>query len=738
MDKATIKAIQSAAYTKTAWARKQGYSLEAVHTYTAPDGAFLYARLRLKNPVTSEKKIFPLHRNTSGKWELKEPKFEGAKPLYNLRQLCDQARLSERVILVEGELKVDMLSLVGILATTSGGAQSVEAADCKPLAGRKVLAWADNDNTGFEYVQHAADKLRALGSEVTFVDVAALNLPPKGDVVDWLKAFHQQHGREATAADIWALPVIERAPGKGEVAGGDLSTSIASGDATPLSGSIAQAGAPPAQSDEEKVQWLASLTQLEYGRVRKDQAKALGVPVGTLDGIVKTVRSDGSEAGRLPFDEVEPHPHPIIPAQLLDEVVGMVQRFIVLEPEQAYAVALWIALTWFIDEIEIAPLAIINAPEKSCGKTQLLTVMERMTYRPLPASNASPSALFRAVELWKPTILIDEADTFFRDNFELHGMVNAGYLRIGFVLRSEAVGDSFVPRMYSVFSAKAIAGVALEKHLSDALMSRGIIINLRRKLSHELVSRLRHAGRGIFTGIAEKLARFADDYAEQVRDARPSLPDALSDRDQDNWEPLLAIASCAGAEWLARATAAALKLSGGDKTPSIGNELLADIQHVFESLGVDKIRTAELIEALCKDEEGPWETYNRGKQINPRQVARYLKAYGISSKNIRLDARKISKGFELSQFSEAFQRYLATPPELSATPLHSAGKSMKDELPAVADSPLQRAANRSAATAANPSTRDSKPKCSGVADKTPGMGKNKSISDTPTGKKPRF
>lgn len=381
--------------------------------------------------------------------------------------------------------------------------------------------------------------------------------------------------------------------------------------------------------------------------------------VTTLDGMVEDAQSDGSKVERLPFDEVEPHPGPIDPTQLLDEVSATIRRFIVLDDHQADAAALWVVLTHFIDVVEVAPLLIVNAPEKSCGKTQLLTVMGRMVYRPLPASNASPSALFRAVELWKPTILIDEADTFFRDNAELQGMVNAGYLRDGYVLRSEAVGDSFEPRMFSVFSAKALAGIALERHLPDATMSRGIVLNLRRKLPDESVSRLRHADRDLFSIIAEKLARFALDYSQQVRLARPVLPNELSDRDQDNWDGLLAIAGCAGDEWLSRATKAALKLSGaGEKTVSTGNELLADIQHVFERKRVDKINFADLIQALCDDEEAGWATYNRGKPITPRQVSKRLKEYGISSKPTRFGYDGVQKGFDADQFSDAFARYL--------------------------------------------------------------------------------
>ena len=208
--------------------------------------------------------------------------------------------------------------------------------------------------------------------------------------------------------------------------------------------------------------------------------------------------------------------------------------------------------------------------------------------------------------------LIDEADTFFRDNPELHGLVNAGFQRGGTILRSEATATSFEPRVFSVYCAKSIAGIALEKHLPDSTMSRGIVLNLRRKFPHESVVRMRHADSGLFERVAAKLTRFAEDYSQQVRLARPSLPDELSDRAQDNWEPLLAIAECAGPEWLRRATDAALKLSSTDsQAVSTGNQLLADINDVFagrlDTHG-PKISTAELIDALVADTEKPWAT----------------------------------------------------------------------------------------------------------------------------------
>ena len=418
---------------------------------------------------------------------------------------------------------------------------------------------------------------------------------------------------------------------------------------------------PTTETNAEVITRLAALSPLEYESVRVEEAKRLGCRTHILDGEVSKAQGvDDMEGNNLPFPVVELHPEPIDPAQLLDEISSNVRKYIVLDQEQADAAALWITQSWLIKYIDLVALAIINAPEKACGKTQLLTVIGYMSNRPLPASNASSSALFRAVEKWLPTMLVDEADTFFKDNPELQGMVNAGYLRGGYVLRSEAVDGSFEPRMFSVFGAKAIAGIALEKHLPDATMSRGIVFNLRRKMQHESVSRLRHADRNLFGEIVSKLARFAEDYGQQVKYARPTLPDALSDRDQDNWEPLLAIAGCAGEDWLKRATAAALKLSNsGEKSVSVANQLLMDIQQVFASKNVTRLSTASLILALIEDQELLWNTYNRGKPLTPSQLAKQLRPYNITSKTVQFGHSNTLKCYDLSQFTDAFARYLA-------------------------------------------------------------------------------
>jgi putative DNA primase/helicase len=399
---------------------------------------------------------------------------------------------------------------------------------------------------------------------------------------------------------------------------------------------------------------MASLSPLAYDRARKDAAAALGVSTTTLDKAVALEKREGKTDSGIGFEDCEPYPHPINPAELLSELSDTVKRFIVCQDETADAAALWAAFTWFIDVVQVAPIAVITAPEKRCGKSMLLFLLGKLSRRPLTASNISPAGLFRTIDAWKPTLLIDEADAFMRENEELRGLLNSGHTRdSAYTVR--IVGEAMTPTRFSTWGAKAIAGIG---HLADTLMDRSICLELRRKMPHETRERLRHAPPDLFDTLTAKLARFAEDYREQVRRARPLLPSTLNDRAQDNWEALIAIAECAGHDWTARAWNAALILSGDATAQSVSNELLADIQTVFEHKRLEKISSKDLLSALCEDEEAAWCTHNRGKPLSARQLSKRLSEYGISSKNIRLGAYNTPKGFDLSQFQEAFARYL--------------------------------------------------------------------------------
>jgi putative DNA primase/helicase len=146
----------------------------------------------------------------------------------------------------------------------------------------------------------------------------------------------------------------------------------------------------------------------------------------------------------------------------------------------------------------------------------------------LPSANISASALFRAVEAWEPTLLIDEADSFLRNNEEFRGILNSGHTReLAFVIRNVAVGDDHEPRRFSTGGAKAIALIG---KLPDTLSDRAIEIRLKRKLPSEPVEKVRHAKPDLFLNLARRCARWAADHIDKIRVRQPSMPAELHDR----------------------------------------------------------------------------------------------------------------------------------------------------------------------------------------------------------------
>ena len=415
-------------------------------------------------------------------------------------------------------------------------------------------------------------------------------------------------------------------------------------------------------TDEQMVLELSKLKPFEYSRVRIDKAKSLGVQLSTLDAAVRDARQGSKKEDSL-FPDIEPYPTEIVPGEFLDDVTDTILRFIVLDKPQAQIAALWVASCWFLDEIVTAPIALINAPEKACGKTQLLTMLSNISPRAIQASGITPSALFRVIEAHQPTLFVDEIETVLKDNEALRGLINAGHTRSSATV-VRCVGDDHEPKLFNAFGMKAIAGINAIK-LASTVTDRSIIFELRRKRTDEKVERLRQAEPGLFSSISSKFARFHEDYRERLK-KDINLPEELSDREQDNFEPLFAIADLAGGHWNESVRTAALTLSRASSNElSTGSELLESIQEIFEKISpIDKIQMSDLVKALCEDEENRWFTYNRGgKPIAPRQISKRLTGYDIKAKNIRI-GHSVKKGYELSQFEDVFSRYLSPPPDI--------------------------------------------------------------------------
>jgi hypothetical protein len=384
----------------------------------------------------------------------------------------------------------------------------------------------------------------------------------------------------------------------------------------------------------------------------------------TLRQMAATHRdTDGLPGQPLTFEDLDPWEAPVDGASLLTALAETYTRYSVLPSGAAEALALWTVHTYAEAAAEVLPYIVLTSPQKRCGKSTVLAVASGLAARVVLASNISPAALFRTVDQCHPTLLIDEADTFAKDNEELRGILNSGHSRrTAYVIRT--VGEEHEPRKFSTWGPKMLASIG---SLPGTIEDRAILVPMKRRMAGETIEKWREASIDTYEELRRQCLRWTMDHLETLRQATPTLPAGLDDRAMDNWTPLCAIAEAAGGAWPERTNKAIMALTPIREESAAGIVLLQDLQALFGAHKKDWILSSDLVERLKDMEERPWPEWSKGKSITARQVARLLAPFEIHPKPIR-DGAMVGKGYRLEDCTDAFFRYLGIS---SVTRLHS-------------------------------------------------------------------
>ena len=192
--------------------------IECVYPYHDADGKVIHETVRYRLP--NGDKDFK-QRRPDGKgghiWNLK-----GVVPvLYHLPEIL-AADLNEPVWIVEGEKDADNLIRIGLLATTNPmGATKWKSAYSEILSGRICRIIPDNDppepkypiGKGRWHAHQVRDSLAGKAASIKIVELP--DLPPKGDVSDWLAAGGTARKLEAIAEQVTVKilsdePIVKR------------------------------------------------------------------------------------------------------------------------------------------------------------------------------------------------------------------------------------------------------------------------------------------------------------------------------------------------------------------------------------------------------------------------------------------------------------------------------------------------------------------------------------------------
>jgi putative DNA primase/helicase len=400
-----------------------------------------------------------------------------------------------------------------------------------------------------------------------------------------------------------------------------------------------------------EVKAVARLSRDDYELERRKIAKKFEIRLDYLDECVGRARGDKMAGGWTP-PETEPWPETVDGVALLDELAAAIKRHVGVPTRGEDAIALWNLHAHCIDAADITPRLSITSPTPECGKTTLLQLVGDLVPRKLAASNITPAATFRAIEKFQPTLLIDEADTFLRDNNELRGVLNSGHSRANaFVVRTE--GDNHEPVPFSTWCPVAIAMIG---QLPATLASRSIHIELQRLTKGEYVEPYHHR-KHPYGDLARKCARWAKDNTDALCDAEPDM-EGMVNRRADNWRALFAIADRAGGQWPNRAREAALTLRETDAGQTTAVALIEDIRAIIGS--ADRIASETLAESLAQMVGRPWPEFGKAKKpITQNAIARLLKGFKVQPVDIRHpDTGRPCKGYWTSALQSVFERYL--------------------------------------------------------------------------------
>jgi uncharacterized protein DUF3631 len=380
-------------------------------------------------------------------------------------------------------------------------------------------------------------------------------------------------------------------------------------------------------------------------------------------GRIETVSADGEV--RALFDT-----EPVGAESLIVRAIeSFLSKYVVLPKSTALPLALWALLTFTFDSFDACPYLAVTSPAPRCGKTRLLECLELIVWEPRRASNISEAALFRTIEKFKPTLLLDEAETLSGKSERaeyLRQILNAGN-RIGAkVTRCVGQGASLDAKDFSVFCPKVLAGIG---NFPQTIADRSIVIAMQRRRDSERVARflLRTAGpEG--KALRERAEAFVIQRREEIGAAYLATNlEFLSDRDAEAWAPLFAILAVADPLRLAELQVCAESLSNtkaaNAEDDSLSLRMLADVREVWPKTEA-KIFTGDLIARLKEIEDGPWVSYEK---LDGRRVGRFLKPFGIKSATVQIgDGNR--KGYYREHAETAFGRYLASLPSEPSAP----------------------------------------------------------------------
>jgi hypothetical protein len=357
--------------------------------------------------------------------------------------------------------------------------------------------------------------------------------------------------------------------------------------------------------------------------------------------------SEASRSGNsnYPITNLPTYPIQTGPIQMMSDLEKLIANHLVCTESQRVILALWILHTYTCEATPLTPYLNISSPLEESGKSTCMTILRGLCADPWWPVGLTPANFQRKINEDHPTVLLDNWQTLFRgtDRNKITGFLLSGCDQPPDFNDGDEAGTEAYPSdsnsgaetcaeddsnypitnlpnypIQDAFCPKAFAGL---EPLPATLARRSIPIVLQRPKPHEQTQPARQLLRPRNTRkFTSWMETFAGDHFDQIQKAfeayngqRQILP-GLSPHQQDSAKVMIALAETLGGPW-----------------PQKARNL----------------------------DERTWSEFSKGEPMTAQALAKMLgKFYNISPRSQRRGKKEKLRGYQRSDFLEAWERYL--------------------------------------------------------------------------------
>lgn len=309
---------------------------------------------------------------------------KGVNPVpYHLPEIIQSI---EPVLIVEGEKDVENLKRMGFTATTSPmGAGKWKPSYNKYLKDKEIILIPDHDQPGYQHCRNIGQSLWGIAKKIKWLELPGLE--EKEDISNWIEKGNTKEK---------LLQLIKEAP----------DFTLKKYDERERTGKSVN----PILKDRTKT-IVPNLIHLvgDQGRT-----KYLFCKNGQLLIEEYFIKDDKRYSPKqyLPIKILNPNilkrSFNLDIARLATEIDAFIKSYLEMPLDSDYLIlALWVFHTYLIEKFNTTPILYFYGV-KETGKSRAGEVLSELAFRAQRLTSLTEATLFRSVELFKPTLIIDE------------------------------------------------------------------------------------------------------------------------------------------------------------------------------------------------------------------------------------------------------------------------------------------------------------------------------------------